>query len=964
MSQVCTVNPNTLGRTNFFQTPPGHTDYASIQQAPGMASGIKAFRCYIQTGVTGTSSGDQPGGTADSPNGKNRTEALIAGGQVGSSSQDFSDSANGIPGYNPKAGQTYWHRWRFRIEAGSQLPSTATYNWHLTQTNSLDSNSHYGGMSLKKDKNAMVFENPGTVWTLAMSSLQMDRWYDIVWKVFWSTGASGTHTMWVDGVQQQTATGATMAAQGVYAKFGAYRIDPGVAGHVTIWHSGFWVRTTQAELVNVIPGLTDTGFPGTGSTGTAPVANFSVPSTIVVGTPVSFTSSSTGSPAPTLQWQEDGVNVSTAQTYTTTLTDTNPTTIGLTATNASGTNTKTVTVTATPVTPPTGTPTAFFDGLSNPSLTSTSFSPWRAYNHSNNGTLRMYAANAVSDPQLPPNLPARLRFETNDNRVVGDYFVNTADNPDTLTVRSQLETPRVIGATTEKFIWLNDTRIIVMQFMHDYPILSNPSGTPSPYDPNAVPFAGFATTFGQPYGGSSGNGIGIHNDPDGVNVGMDAEGNWTRTLPRRRVINFIVRRHFSSAVGAADGWDEYWFSLDGDVPVKQTFPNGTTRSPLWANIRAGINDDPIGNEIHVLNYHRGYMPTWDGIHYVEFTHLKVYRDQDVTNISDVFPPPIGTAVTPVPDPVANFTVPASIQTGQQVTFQSTSQNATALQWKVDGVNVGTSPTLPWTFTDTANHTVALTATGQTGTTPSTKTVTVTATTIISVGEPVRAWTSTDSRDGIDAAPVLAVPANAEVLDRIYWTLITASHTRVLTGSLPSGMTIVSDPGANGNDRSWIIAKTYQSGDPTSWTLTFDTVATGGWATVPVAVYNTQPATGGTDVTNGVWQVASRVDTTAALTHTVPATSARGSDGFVLAIITDDANGLAQTPTPSSGSLFANFQRSDLKANIAVAIIDQPAGGAAAATTWTLDQSTQANVYAISFNVGGIPAVTNLTFTYA
>jgi hypothetical protein len=130
------------------------------------------------------------------------------------------------------------------------------------------------------------------------------------------------------------------------------------------------------------------------------------------------------------------------------------------------------------------------------------------------------------------------------------------------------------------------------------------------------------------------------------------------------------------------------------------------------------------------------------------------------------------------------------------------------------------------------------------------------------------------------------------------------------------------------------------------------------------VYNTQPATGGTDATNGVWQVASRVDTTAALTHTVPATSARGSDGFVLGIITDDANGLAQTPTPSSGSLFANFQRSDLKANIAVAIIDQPAGGAAAATTWTLDQSTQANVYAISFNVGGIPAVTNLTFTYA
>jgi phosphodiesterase/alkaline phosphatase D-like protein len=259
MSLVCRVNPNTLGRTNFFQTPPGHSDYASIQQAPGMASGIQAFRCYIQSGVTGTSSGDNPGDTTSSPNGKNRTEALIAGGQVGSSSQNFSDSANGVPGYNPQPGQTYWHRWRFRIEAGSQLPSNATYNWHLTQTNSLDSNSHYGGMSLKKDLNAMVFENPGTVWNLPMASLQMDRWYDIMWRVLWQTGSSGTHTMWVDGVQQQTATGATMAAQGVYHKFGAYRIDPGTAGHVTLWHSGLWVYTTQAELTNVIPGVTDGG---------------------------------------------------------------------------------------------------------------------------------------------------------------------------------------------------------------------------------------------------------------------------------------------------------------------------------------------------------------------------------------------------------------------------------------------------------------------------------------------------------------------------------------------------------------------------------------------------------------------------------------------------------------------------------------------------------------------------------
>jgi hypothetical protein len=261
MTQIVTVDPNTIGRTNFFQTPPGHSDYASIVQAPGMATGIKAFRCFIQTGITGTSSGDDPGDDpVGSPNGKNRVEALIAGGQVGSAAQDFSIGSG--PGYDPSPGDTWWHRWRFRVESGSQLPSTATWNWHMTQTNSLDSGSHYGGMSLKKDLNAVVFENPGTVWTLPTTSFQMDRWYDIIWKVTFQTGASGTHTMWVDGVQQQTATGATMKSGGVYHKFGIYRNDPGVAGHVTLFHSGLWVATTRAELDNVIPGVTD----GTGGT--------------------------------------------------------------------------------------------------------------------------------------------------------------------------------------------------------------------------------------------------------------------------------------------------------------------------------------------------------------------------------------------------------------------------------------------------------------------------------------------------------------------------------------------------------------------------------------------------------------------------------------------------------------------------------------------------------------------------
>lgn len=957
MAIFVTVDPNTVGRTNFFQTPPSQPGFASIQQAPGMASGIKAFRCEIRTGVTGTSSGDQPGGTADSPNGKNRTEALIAGGQVGSAAQNF--------GYNPSSGQTYWHRWRFRIQAGAQTPSSQTYNWHTTQSNSIDSNEHIAGTTLGKVTSPLswTFDNPGTVATVAYTT---EQWVDVVWKIFYSTSSSGSHTIWINGVQKSTATGKTLATSGgtgIYHKFGAYRIDPGVAGGVVLWHSGLWVGTAQADLVNVIPGVTDTGFPATGggSTNVAPVANFSVPSTITVGSPASFTSSSTGTPAPTLQWQLDGTNVSTAATYTTTFANTTSHTVALTATNSAGANTKTVTVAATQTTP-TGPPTPIMDGLSNTAFSSTSLAPWRAWTHSDNGFVRMYAPGVVSDAALPANLPRRIRLETNDDRVAANYFVNTFDNPDTLTTRSQVESERAftVGGVTKKVAWLNETRYIVMQFFHDFPRLANPTGTPSPYDPNAVPFAGFLTTYGQPYGGSSGNGFGVENDPDGVNVRLKGLGGWTGSLPRKQAITLIVRRHFSSSIDAVDGWDEYWFSVGGATPVKQTFTNNTTRSALWANIRTGVNDDPIGNEIHVTNYHRGYMAGWDGIHYLEFTHFKVYDDADVTNVTDIFPPAISSTVS---EPVANFTVPATINLGVQATFDSTSQNAVSLQWQVDGVNASTSATLAWTFTVAGAHTVALTATGQSGTTPNTKTVTVNVAQP-ATDLPVRPWAVADSRNGVDAAPILAVPANAVVGDDIYWTLITASHTRTLTGTLPTGITIVSDPGANGNDRSWVFTKTYQSGDPATFTLAFDTVSTGGWLSVPVAVYGTQPAQGGLTPDRGLWEVQSAARTTAASTQTSPTLSGRTSDGFALHIITDDGNGVAQSGQPNTGSVFADVQRSDLKAHIAVAWVDRPAGAAAAGLTWTLDTATQADVHALAFNTGGLPAVTGLTFGYA
>jgi phosphodiesterase/alkaline phosphatase D-like protein len=303
------------------------------------------------------------------------------------------------------------------------------------------------------------------------------------------------------------------------------------------------------------------------------------------------------------------------------------------------------------------TPTPIFDGLARVGngFSSTSITPWRGWSHSNNGFVRAYTAGQSSATGNPANAYARIRLETNDNRVASDYYVNTFDTPDTLTTRSQLESPRDVtrNGVLEKMYYFNSDRYIVMQFVHNFPRLSTTSGTPSPYDPNAVPFAGFATTYGPPYGGSSGNGIGVENDPDGVNVRIKDRDGWVRTLPPMSLITMIMRRKYSSAVNVADGWDMIWFGIDGNVPVATTFPNGTTRSNTWANIRSGVNDGPEGNEIHMTNYHRAYMPTWDGVHWVEFTHFKVYAAVDVTTVSDIFPQNV---TSPPPPPASSATV--------------------------------------------------------------------------------------------------------------------------------------------------------------------------------------------------------------------------------------------------------------------------------------------------------------------
>jgi hypothetical protein len=310
-----------------------------------------------------------------------------------------------------------------------------------------------------------------------------------------------------------------------------------------------------------------------------------------------------------------------------------------------------------------------FDGLNPLPTSKTALGPWRGQSSSNNGSMRAFSAGQVSDPNFPPNLPARYRLQTNDNRVVGDYYVNTFDNPDTLTTRMQVESPRDVirNGQSVKMAWLGLERYFVIQFVHNWPPLSMPTQVPPPYDPRATGYANFFTTYGPPYGGSSGNAIGTQNTPDGKEIMLKNRG-WAKVAPRNRLITLILHRKFSTAVDRVDGYDRLWMGLDGQPAAPQIFPNGTDKSSLYANIRSGINSDPIGNEIHISNYHRAYMPTWDGIHYIEFTHFKVYDWRDVIPSVAAIDP--GDSVVVAPLTAAFNRSPSAPKVGQLVTLDS------------------------------------------------------------------------------------------------------------------------------------------------------------------------------------------------------------------------------------------------------------------------------------------------------
>lgn len=51
----------------------------------------------------------------------------------------------------------------------------------------------------------------------------LNRWYDIVWHVKWSTGSDGLIEVWIDGAKYYSYSGKNMESVGVYFKFGMNR---------------------------------------------------------------------------------------------------------------------------------------------------------------------------------------------------------------------------------------------------------------------------------------------------------------------------------------------------------------------------------------------------------------------------------------------------------------------------------------------------------------------------------------------------------------------------------------------------------------------------------------------------------------------------------------------------------------------------------------------------------------------
>ncbi len=314
---------------------------------------------------------------------------------------------------------------------------------------------------------------------------------------------------------------------------------------------------------------------------------------------------------------------------------------------------------------------ALFDGMTNPNLsatgtTATNKNPFEEWTASKNGSVSMVTMPGASYPAI--------KMTTNDNRVASDYYVNTFDTPDTLTIRSQLGVPRVIGG--QNVFYFGSEIWIVMRFRTDTPAPSTASGAPAPYG-DGSPFSMMMEIHGEPFAGSSPSAVFLQAGSSSSKLLIRAvSSRWSAEIDRNATYTLIRHIKANSSVGGAAGWEDVYLSRAGTPAVKL----GPRTS--FSAISSANNATP--NRILIKNYHRAYMTGWDGLHSHWYGQFRVYKSTAVTDVAEIDPYYLLNEGSTTPAPVASFTFsPATPTTNQAVVLNAAGSTGTGLTYSWD-----------------------------------------------------------------------------------------------------------------------------------------------------------------------------------------------------------------------------------------------------------------------------------------
>jgi hypothetical protein len=310
-----------------------------------------------------------------------------------------------------------------------------------------------------------------------------------------------------------------------------------------------------------------------------------------------------------------------------------------------------------------------------------------------------------------------------------------------------------------------------------------------------------------------------------------------------------------------------------------------------------------------------------------------------------------TPETTITAPANGATVTTSTPT---VTFVSSISGGT-FQARVDNGSFSTV-TSPWTtpVLSDGTHTLtvkAITAGAVEDPTPASITITVSTTAtppaggrtpVIPEGAAQITSRGTATANGVDASMVLTRPSTARVGDLLVWCAVSGTATRVLSGTLPAELTLISDPGTNGNSRHWVFASQYLTGDPAQYIVTLDAAATGGWIVGGVALYGFGQSGIGAVLNPGlgIRSQASSVYSTVAVTFDGPDVDSVTPGAAVLHFMGSDHDAVAAAnpATPSVGTELFDAIRADNRAHVSASLEQRPAA-TVGDCDWTLGSGT-------------------------